>query len=44
MTKVIGQSSLMKPQAQKGQGKKTWAKENQHESPKNEMGKFKKLT
>ena len=46
MTKVIGQSSLMKPQAKKGQNKnsvrnnqETWAKEN-----KMKWAKFKKWT
>ena len=41
MTKVIGQSSLMKPQAKKGQKKisaknnqETWAKENKKKAPK----------
>ena len=50
MTKVIGQSSLMKPQAKKGQKKNlaqnnqaTWAKENQNKSPKNEMGKIQEM-
>ena len=43
MTKVMGQSSLMKPRAKKGQKKNlaqnnqaTWAKEIQNKSPKNE--------
>ena len=50
MTKVIGQSSLMKPWAKKGQKKNlaqnnqaTWAKENQNKSPKNEMGKIQEM-
>ena len=50
MTKVIGQSSLMKPWAKKGRKKnlaqnnqETWAKENQNESPKNETGKIQEM-
>ena len=51
MTKVIGQSSLMKPQAKKGQKKisaqnnqETWAKENKKKAPKMKWEKFKKWT
>ena len=52
MTKVMGQSSLMKPRAKKGQKKNlaqnnqaTWAKENQNKSPKKmKQAKFKKWT
>ena len=50
MTKVMGQSSLMKPRAKKGQKKNlaqnnqaTWAKENQNKSPKNEMRKIQEM-
>ena len=51
MTKVMGQSSLMKPQAKKGQKKnsaqnnlETSAKENKMQAPKMKRAKFKKLT
>ena len=50
MTKVMGQSSLIKPYTKKGQKKNSaqnnqemWAKENQNESPKNEMGKIEEM-
>ena len=50
MTKVIGQSSLMKPRAKKRRKKnlarnnqETWANENQNESPKNETSKIQEM-
>ena len=51
MTKVMGQSSLMKPQAKKGQKKnsaqnnlETSAKENKMQAPKTKWAKFEKWT
>ena len=51
MIKVMGQSSLMKPQAKKWQKKnsarnnqETWAKENKMKAPKMKWAKFKKWT
>ena len=51
MTKVMGQSSPMKPQAKKEQKKnsarnnqETWARENKMQAPKMKWAKFKKWT